>query len=280
MNPDILQPLVKIAALLITGYSVHRSLSPPNPPPAPKTCIDKRTLFERAIRYVTYCSKMMTWIAVVGDALATASVAFPSPLSRPLGALLLPPALGLPQNFASAAANASALPPLLPPSAVLLTPSALLLLGAAATAAGAVLRVACFAALGALFTFELTIDPAHRLVTHGPYAWVRHPSYSGVFATLLGASAAMLAPGAWLREAWLAPGLAGVLGHGAGAGAGWARPLLAWAFALFWATKVFYALKSTARRVTTEDVELRRVFGAQWEEWAARVRWRLCPGVY
>lgn len=54
----LLLPLLKIAALLATGYAVHRALSPPNPPPAPKTCIDNRTLFERAIRHVTFCSKV------------------------------------------------------------------------------------------------------------------------------------------------------------------------------------------------------------------------------
>ena len=148
--------------------------------------------------------------------------------------------------------------------------------------AGAALRVACFRALGPLFTFELTICPAHTLVTSGPYARVRHPSYTGVYLTLLGASAVMLAPGAWLREAWLAPALWALFGAGASSTEGiWgARAVLACAFALFWATKVFYALRSTNRRVVTEDGELHRVFGAQWEEWAARVRWRLLPGVY
>ncbi|KAI0325576.1 ICMT-domain-containing protein, partial [Cubamyces sp. BRFM 1775] len=140
-------------------------------------------------------------------------------------------------------------------------------LGAALALLGAALRVACFRALGPLFTFELTISPTHRLVTDGPYAWVRHPSYAGVYAVLLGASAVMVAPGAWLREAWLAPSL--VLGT-----------VLAWVFVAFWTTKVVYALRSTNRRLGTEDAELRRVFGAQWEDWAGRVPWRLVPWVF
>ena len=61
---DAVPPLLKIAALLTTGWSVHRSLSPPNPPPAPKTCIDKRTLFERAIRHVTFCSKVRACVSL------------------------------------------------------------------------------------------------------------------------------------------------------------------------------------------------------------------------
>ena len=58
MSSDALPPLIKLAALLATGCAVHRSLSPPNPPAPPKTCIDNRTLFERAIRHVTFCSKV------------------------------------------------------------------------------------------------------------------------------------------------------------------------------------------------------------------------------
>ncbi len=189
----------------------------------------------------------------------------------------------------------------------------LLLLGAVVVSCGAVLRLACFRALGALFTFELTISPDHTLVTAGPYAHVRHPSYTGVYALLLGSSAVMLAPGAWLREAWLVPSACGVMGGlvaagegvglerrdggvGAGAGTGTGTremeeclggpgpgavgTVLAWAFVAFWTVKVVYALKSTNKRVVTEDRELHRVFGARWEEWAARVRWRLVPWVY
>ena len=55
---DALPPFIKVAALLATGCAVHRSLSPPNPPAPPKTCIDNRTLYERAIRHVTFCSKV------------------------------------------------------------------------------------------------------------------------------------------------------------------------------------------------------------------------------
>ncbi|KAI0828556.1 hypothetical protein BC628DRAFT_1363242 [Trametes gibbosa] len=285
---SLLLPLVKIATLLATGYAVDCALSPPNPPPAPKACIDNRTLFERAIRYVTLCSKVLTWLIVLCDALATLHLAAPSPLTRPLASILLPcpllsdppaPSLTAPSQRSAPAAFARALT----------VPHPLLLAGATAAAGGAVLRLACFRALGALFTFELTISPTHTLVTDGPYAHVRHPSYAGVYAVLLGASGVMLAPGAWLREAWLGPSVC-ALARGAGLGAGWgectawdgvgAGTVLAWAFAVFWTTKVVYALRSTNKRVGTEDAELHRVFGGQWEEWAGRVPWRLVPGLF
>ena len=224
-------------------------------------------------------------MAVLADALVTVHAAFPSRITRPFVAALLPTlptqhatsslfvdALNATSEYASIAPLDAA-----PLAQTLLSPSLLLLLGATVASLGAAVRIACFRALGPLFTFELTISPVHTLVTTGPYAWVRHPSYTGVYATLLGASAVMLAPGAWLREAWLAPSLVWAVGGG---GIGGVRALLAWAFALLWATKVWYALKSTNKRVVTEDTELHRVFGAQWEEWAARTRWRLLPGVY
>ncbi|KAI0780353.1 hypothetical protein BD413DRAFT_488906 [Trametes elegans] len=312
----ILLPLIKLAALLATGYAVHRALSPPNPPPAPKTCIDDRTLFERAIRHVTFCSKMLTWVIVLCDALATLHLAAPTPLTRPFASLLLPPsfiprpAQPLAPLFQSSptpspAPLSTSPPSLTPPAALaLLVPHPLLLLGAWAAVCGGALRLACFRALGTLFTFELTISPTHTLVTDGPYAVVRHPSYAGVYAVLLGASAVMLAPGAWLRDAWLAPGLAALARslahttHPSSSSSSSARPssppstapgawdgsaagaLLAWAFVAFWTAKVLYALRSTNRRVATEDAELHRVFGAQWEDWAARVRWKLVPWVF
>ena len=243
-------------------------------------------------------AKMMTWAFVLADALVTLHLAFPSPLTRPFAAALLPAGIGaIPASSPSL--------PLPSPSTTtalrdaLLQPSLLLLLGAVVVSCGAALRLACFRALGSLFTFEITISPDHTLVTAGPYAHVRHPSYTGVYGLLLGSTAVMLAPGAWLREAWLVPSacaairrlcvMAGEIGlerrDGAGEvecarGPGMVGAALAWVFVAFWTTKVVYALKSTNKRVLTEDRELHRVFGSRWEEWAGRVRWRLVPWVY
>ena len=252
-------------------------------------------------------SKMMTWAFVLADALVTLHLAFPSLPTRPLAAALLPAGTGaLPDTPASSSASTLSSPPTItttPLADALLQPSLLLLLGAVVVSCGAVLRLACFRALGALFTFEITISPDHTLVTAGPYSHVRHPSYTGVYALLLGSTAVMLAPGAWLREAWLVPsacaGIKGLVGMAEGLGlerredgvvgtgetACLGRPgavgtVLAWVFVVFWTTKVMYALKSTNKRVLTEDRELHRVFGTRWEEWADRVRWRLVPWVY
>lgn len=60
VDPSTAQALVKITALLVTGLSVHVSLSPPNPPAPPKLRLAaaRKTLFERCVRWVTFCSKV------------------------------------------------------------------------------------------------------------------------------------------------------------------------------------------------------------------------------
>lgn len=44
-------------------------------------------------------------------------------------------------------------------------------------------RIWCYRTLGKFFTFEITIRNSHRLIKTGPYAYVRHPSYT--FASIL-----------------------------------------------------------------------------------------------
>lgn len=52
---------------------------------------------------------------------------------------------------------------------------------------GIALRLWSIAALGSLFTVRITIQPGHRVVDHGPYAVLRHPSYAALLLTVAGA---------------------------------------------------------------------------------------------
>lgn len=64
---------------------------------------------------------------------------------------------------------------------------------AAATIAGAIVFVAgkalkywAIAALGHFWSFRVLVVPGARLVTGGPYRWLRHPNYVGVAAEIAG----------------------------------------------------------------------------------------------
>jgi protein-S-isoprenylcysteine O-methyltransferase Ste14 len=151
------------------------------------------------------------------------------------------------------------LPPPPPPESAL---PAMFMLGCLVTAASGALRWACYKTLGSLFTFELTLREDHRLVTSGPYGFVRHPSYSGVVLGVLGTLLVHFGPGSWwARAGWLAtPG--GLL------------------YALCWCAVEAYVLWSILCRAPTEDAFLRKQFGAEWDAWAARVPYKVIPGVF
>jgi protein-S-isoprenylcysteine O-methyltransferase Ste14 len=56
---------------------------------------------------------------------------------------------------------------------------------------GIALRQWAVHTLGRFFTFELTVRSDQRVVASGPYRVVRHPSYSGLLVTSLGAGVAL-----------------------------------------------------------------------------------------
>ena len=58
-------------------------------------------------------------------------------------------------------------------------------------AAGLALRYRAVGQLGRLFTTHVTILHEHRLITDGPYRWVRHPAYTGLLLALAAAGLAM-----------------------------------------------------------------------------------------
>lgn len=117
----------------------------------------------------------------------------------------------------------------------------------------------CFRSLGPLFTFEITIHPLHRLVVQGPYAWVRHPSYTGVYFTLSGATLVLAAPGTWTADFGI-------------------RTPFGVIYLLVWVSKCLFAFRGMMVRYAAEDEVLRLNFGAEWEDYAARVPYKFIPG--
>ena len=141
--------------------------------------------------------------------------------------------------------------------------STLSLLGLSLILFGSILRLVCFRKLGNLFTFDLTMFPAHTLVTSGPYAYVRHPSYTGTLALCTGLALVNLSAGSWMVEC-------GILGRGAISTV--VRVLGPSAWMTWW-----FAVGVT--RCRSEDEELKKKFGVQWDTYAAHVKAWFVPGL-
>jgi len=109
-------------------------------------------------------------------------------------------------------------------------------------AAGIGLRAWSIAILGRFFQYRVEVQPGHRVVTGGPYRYLRHPSYTGIALVLAGIALAC-------DDVWSLLAVA-VLG-----GAG------------------------LAVRIRAEERQLTRALGAEYERFAAG-RKRLVPGVW
>jgi protein-S-isoprenylcysteine O-methyltransferase len=121
-------------------------------------------------------------------------------------------------------------------------PAALLATGLTVMWIGLALRVWSIQHLGRLFRAVVVIQPDHRLVTTGPYRYLRHPSYTGALLAAVGFGVAL---GHWTSL------LALLVGWGAG----------------------------IAYRVRVEEAALRDAFGPAYEDYSARTR-RLVPLLY
>jgi len=114
-------------------------------------------------------------------------------------------------------------------------------LGVALGAAGYLLIFWSGLALGRQYSPEVTIQKDHRLITNGPFRWIRHPRYAGVIALSIGVSLAF--------RSWV--GLAAVL--------------------MVTGVLIF--------RIRDEEELLHREFGREWEAYS-RTSSRLIPKIY
>ena len=125
---------------------------------------------------------------------------------------------------------------------------------------GTLLRVICFRRLAKHFRFELSLQEDHKLITDGPYAIVRHPSYTGALVSVVGIILSHLGPG----SLWYQRGLP--------AGMKW----LGFAYAALLAS---FALP-VVQRTRIEDDVLKAHFKDEWQRWAQRTPYRIIPWVY
>ncbi|KAJ3512454.1 hypothetical protein NLJ89_g3517 [Agrocybe chaxingu] len=148
-----------------------------------------------------------------------------------------------------------------------LQPTTVFLLGVFLTLQGDLLRLWCFRELGKHFTFIFTIQKDHKLITSGPYAYLRHPSYLGAIFGFIGEVLCHLTRGSWFMEC-AGRGLSGLVLV--------ALKGLLCARMLNLATICVTALQ----RAEEEDRVLKQTFGKEWEEWAKRVPYKSIPRIY
>lgn len=142
-----------------------------------------------------------------------------------------------------------------------ITPS--FLVGSSLVTSGGFIRWLCYRTLGRYFTFLLSVRQDHRLITTGPYAIVRHPSYTGMMMLCLGIIILHGSRDSWLRASGVSAKIPGVL------------PVVAGTSIV--CTAVNFALFSRMKR---EDRMMHSAFGEEWQAWARSVKYRIIPGVY
>ena len=132
--------------------------------------------------------------------------------------------------------------------------------GTLVTALGSILRIASFRSLGKHFTYQLAILPSHKLVTSGPYAYIRHPSYAALPLIAVGCASSLTSSGTVLCG-WVGASNTDTLFLGSLT----LTTFVSWVF---------------LKRAEAEDRVLREEFGKEWEEWARVVKYKFIPGLY
>ncbi|KAJ8515923.1 hypothetical protein ONZ45_g6713 [Pleurotus djamor] len=217
--------LIKDAVVVATVLAFHWTATPPNPSVA-KEEHQRQGLFERTIRYRVVIDKTLLW----GVALMEIGSSF----------------------YKTSTGDQTHTISILPP---------VLVFGALLCILGSLLRVWCFKALGKMFDFQFRIHPDHQLITTGPYSYVRHPSYTGGFAMIIGATMVAFAPGSWMREFGLSYTATTIAG-------------------IYWCIEAVLMITMISRRMHAEDEGLEQNFGNEWDKFAARVPYRLIPSIY
>ncbi|EIW55737.1 ICMT-domain-containing protein [Trametes versicolor FP-101664 SS1] len=242
--PTILStPLLKIPLLVSEAILNYITTTPPNPPPPPvqtKKYDGHGILTPIDDMHMKIISLGICAIAVA-EAVAVLAQAVPSSFSDSILSVL---ALGSP----------------VPTLSLQITPR--YLLGAAIALIGGGVRVWAYRTLGRFFTWQLAVKSDHNLVTDGPYAWVRHPSYTGFVMAPIGNLIMATSAGAYFTEVgWR--------------GTGWGKVYLAAVFGYIGLVGV-----QVLTRVSKEDAVLRENFGEEWEAWAKKTPYRLIPYIY
>ena len=156
----------------------------------------------------------------------------------------------------------ASLSPLLRPSQDLFLSSPERIIGLAMIVAGTALRIACYRHMDTNYTFELAVRDGHKLVTDGPYAYVRHPAYTGSCCVIIGCLLFNLGRGSWWAVCALPDG----------------SPWLILGMIHIVISAIF--LYGPVGRCSVEDVVLREHFKEEWVQWAEKTPYRIIPFLF
>ncbi|KAI0647052.1 hypothetical protein C8Q79DRAFT_1009200 [Trametes meyenii] len=239
-------PPLKVPFLLADAVCMYYGMKPPRPPPPPKELRNfDRPDFLSATAHVQLMGAALIRGTlsglVVAEAVLILAQRFPSPASH----VILP-----------------LLAPVIPPEAIRLDIAPVFLVGLALTIAGGLLRMWCHRALGKHFTWQVSVQDDHKLITTGPYSVVRHPSYLGAVFMLVGKTLSLLCPGSYPVES-------GIMGTW------WGKGVVGGMLG-YWALVVLALL----RRAGKEDDVLSRRFGEQWRVWSQKTKYKAVPFIY
>ncbi|KAI0353755.1 hypothetical protein OH77DRAFT_1497146 [Trametes cingulata] len=232
--------VVKALLLATTAEMFVSVVAPPKRATAGKESIYKGQVFEFLVRYLAYLGCFL----VSASAFSHSMLIFyrdGTSWIEPVVPWLCPSA-----------------PPTLDP---LLRMTPRFLVGVALVAVGTTLRIGAYRALGALFTFEVVLKEDHRLVTGGPYKFIRHPSYTGIALLLLGTHLIHFGQTGYVTYCDLD-----------------ATPMAI--FVNIWRLGSLFTVLSLYRRCGIEDAQLRERFGAEWDMYNKEVPYALAPYVY
>ncbi|ESK93521.1 hypothetical protein Moror_1653 [Moniliophthora roreri MCA 2997] len=242
MSPINLPTFLKLPLLLCEAVCMRINATPPNAPLPREGIIipDWREKFLRGLGLPCRIFRLLSWSAMFIEFIVIVAMYNPEgAISR----LIL----------ATLASSDKCV------SNIRITP--LLILGNILTISGTSLRVRCYRTLGRFFTFELRIQSRHQLIKEGPYSVVRHPSYTALILTVLGAFTSH-ASGSWIVNCGLLKTPIGV------------------SLAMIWVGVALAVIASLLLRIPREDDLLRKSFGIEWNLWARKVPYCLVPGIY
>ncbi|KAH7913613.1 hypothetical protein BJ138DRAFT_581832 [Hygrophoropsis aurantiaca] len=231
--------LVNLSLLFASTLAFNASTRPPNPPPSKDEQLKVPVfdhLFVKVFKWFPPIVASVPCIAATAVGLASK---LPSPTSSQILSVLLP---------------AGHLPDL--------TPDRYLIASAVLTVTASLGRIWCFRVLGRYFTYNLGIQKDHRLVTSGPYSFVRHPSYTAALLGLTGISLTHVSPSSFARSC------------------GWLDTPVGRFLAGLWFLHYLWGLSVVFTRLNREDTMLKKGFGDEWEQYAAKVPNRLIPWIY